>query len=216
MVIGYKTYIKLLGDMTRGKEVFTSGMTQEIKRARLAILKANQGRRVSLISSGDPGIYAMAGLVLELLHREGQANISIEIVPGIIAATACAGLLGAPLMHDFAVVSLSDLLTDRELIKKRVELAAKGDFVLVFYNPRSKKRIDLLKDAWGILLKYKSPKTPVGIVKNAYRDGQTVTIGELGKINLNRVDMFTTIIVGNSRTYISGKYMITPRGYQWA
>lgn len=214
--MGYKTYLKLLGNLISGKEIISLGMRQEIRRARLSIQKAMAGKSVCLISSGDPGVYGMAGLVLELLSPQAASLIKIEILPGIIAATSCAALLGAPLMHDFAVISLSDLLTDRKLIKKRIKLALQGDFVIVFYNPRSKKRTAPLNDAWGILLKYRSPKTPVGIVKNAYRDGQEVTISELGKINLHKIDMLTTIIVGNSKTYSKQNYMITPRGYKWA
>ena len=214
MVVGYKTYIGLLGDLIAGKEVVSSGMTQEAKRAGFAIKAAEEGRQVSLISSGDPGIYGMAGLVLELLGGEEKDKIRIEIIPGIIAATSCASLLGAPLMHDFAVISLSDILTDLKLIKRRIVKAASGDFVIVFYNPQSKSRTRPLKAAWKILMKYKSPNTPVGMVRNAARKNQEVKITTLkDMLTEKKIDMVTTIIVGNSRTFTKRQYMITPRGY---
>ncbi len=216
IVIGYKTYIKLLSSLTDGKEIVSSGMTEEIERVKLAIKKASEGKRVCLVSSGDSGIYGMAGVALELLSKVEKGKIKIEIIPGISAACACASLLGAPLMHDFVTISLSDLLTDKKLIEKRVELAARGDFVIVFYNPKSRKRIAPLKDAWQILMKYKSPKTPVGIVRNAYRDNEKVEITELrNMLRSEKIDMFTTVIVGNSKTYVKDKYMVTPRGYNF-
>ena len=214
VVIGYKTYVRLLGHLVNGKEVISSGMTEEIARAKCAMEHARKGKRVSLISSGDPGVYGMAGLVLELLKRNEPNELKIEIIPGIIAATASAALLGAPLAHDFAVVSLSDLLTNLELIKYRIELAAKGDFVIVLYNPKSAKRVIPFKAACDILLKYKSPHTPVGIVRNAYRDNQEVIITTLKRlISSKKINMVTTIIIGNSKTYLKGRYIITPRGY---
>lgn len=214
VLIGYKTYVKLLGNLVRGKEVISSGMTEEVARAKCAIDNALRGKRVSLVSSGDPGVYGMAGLVLELLDKRDLDRIEVEIIPGIISANACASLLGAPLMHDFAVISLSDLLTDLKVIKRRIESAAKGDFVIVFYNPKSTRRIIPFKEARNILLKYKPPHTPVGIVRNAYRDDQEVTITTLKKLNSSKkVDMLTTIIIGNSGTYTKGRFMITPRGY---
>lgn len=214
VIIGYKTYVRLLGDLVNGKEVVVSGMTEEMGRARRAIENAMQGKKVALISSGDPGVYGMAGLALELLNKKDLGRIDIEIVPGIISANACASLLGAPLMHDFAVVSLSDLLTDLKLIKRRIECAAKADFVIVLYNPKSVKRIAPFKKACDILLKYKSPRTPVGIVQNAYRDAQEVIITTLKKLaSCKKINMVTTIIIGNSKTYVKGGYMITPRGY---
>ena len=214
LVIGYKTYVRLLGHLVNDKEVISSGMTEEIERAKCAIENALRGKRVSLISSGDPGVYGMAGLVLELLDKRDLNRIQIEIIPGVISANACASLLGAPLMHDFVVVSLSDLLTNLELIKCRIELAAKGDFVIVLYNPKSAKRIIPFKVACDILLKYKSPSTPVGIVRNAYRGNQEVIITTLKRlISSKKINMVTTIIIGNSKTYIKDKYMITPRGY---
>ena len=214
VIVGYHTYIKLLGDLTYNKEIIYSGMTEEIKRAKYAIEHAGRGRRVCVISSGDPGVYGMAGLVLELLKKNDLNKIEIEIIPGIIAATACAALLGAPLMHDFAVISLSDLLTDLELIKRRIELAAKADFVIALYNPKSAKRIIPFQKACDILLKYKSPYTPVGIVQNGYRDNQEVKVTTLKNLfSFKKINMATTILIGNSKTYVKDKYMITPRGY---
>ena len=214
LIIGYKTYTKLLGTLVTGKEIISTGMTEEINRVKLAITKVEEGKKVCLISSGDSGVYGMAGLVLELLTKKQMDRIKMEIIPGIIAATACAGLLGAPLMHDFAVISLSDLLTDLELIKRRIELAAKADFVIVLYNPKSKNRITPFRDACNILLKYKSKDTPVGIVRNATRNNEETTITTLKKLPyFKKIDMVTTIIIGNSKTYIKGKYIVTPRGY---
>ena len=215
VVVGYKTYTKLLGELSDGKEVISSGMTEEVKRAKLAVKKAEEGKKVCLISSGDAGIYGMAGLVLELLKPEVEKNVLIKIIPGVPALCGCASILGAPLMHDFAVISLSDILTDIGLIEKRVELAARADFVIVFYNPKSKKRVVPLRTAWEILMKYKSHETPVGIVRNAYRSGEEVEITDLkNMLKPGKIDMFTTIIVGNRKTYVKGKYMITPRGYK--
>lgn len=190
-------------------------MTQEINRARHAIDLAKEGRQVALISSGDPGVYGMAGLVLELLDAKESNEVKIEIIPGIPALASCAGLLGAPLMHDFAAISLSDILTDPELIKKRIKMAAQGDFVIVFYNPQSKKRTAPLKSAWKILMKYRSAGTPVGIVRNAARKNEETIITTLKEAPaVKNIDMVTTIIVGNSNTRIKGKYIVTPRGYR--
>lgn len=187
-----------------------------MERAKYAIKKTREGKNVCLISSGDPGIYGMAGVVLELLTKEDENKIKIEIIPGIMAASSCASLLGAPLMNDFAVISLSDLLTDRRLIEERIESACKGDFVIVFYNPKSKKRIKPLERAWQILMRRKSPQTPIGVVRNAQRINEEVIITSLkNMLSLKQIDMGTTIIVGNSKTYVKGKYMITPRGYEF-
>lgn len=205
----------LLGKMLKKKEVISSGMMEEVKRAQEAIIKANQGRRVCVISSGDSGVYGMSGLILELLDKKSLNALKLEVIPGVPAAIASASLLGAPIMHDCANISLSDLLTDKKLIKKRVELAARGDFVIVLYNPKSKKRLDLLKDTYRILMKYRSPNTPVGIVRNAYRDKQKVQVIKLkDMLSYKFIDMLTTIIIGNSQTYLKGKFMVTPRGYK--
>jgi len=214
VIVGYKTYIGLISGLVSGKDIIASGMTQEVDRVRLAIEKALEGKTVCLISSGDAGIYGMAGIALEFLSSKEARNLEIEIVPGIMAATACASLLGAPLAHDFAVISLSDLLTDKRKIVERLKLAAKADFVIALYNPASIKRKELLREAWKILIKYKSPKTPVGIVKNAYRPGERIRITTLQDApSVKDIDMFTTIIVGNSETCIKNGFMVTPRGY---
>ncbi|MFH1449746.1 MAG: precorrin-3B C(17)-methyltransferase [bacterium] len=214
VIVGYKTYVSLLKELVNNKEIISSGMTEEIKRAKKAINKALEGKRVCVISSGDAGIYGMAGLILELLSEEEIGRLEIEIIPGISAASGCAGLLGAPLMHDFAVISLSDLLTDMALIEQRIELTAQADFVIVLYNPKSKKRIEPLKSAWNILMRHRNPQTPVGIVRNAYRENQEIEITTLKEmLSSEKVDMLTTIIIGNSKTYVKGKFMITPRGY---
>lgn len=200
--------------MARGKEVISSGMMHEIDRATLAIENALRGRKVCIISSGDPGIYGMAGVILELLEKSDLKRIRIEIVPGITAASGCASLLGAPLAQDFAVISLSDLMVERKEIEKKLRASLKADFVIVLYNPKSKSRVKPLEKAWGIIGQYRSFATPVGIVKNAYRDGEEVKITLLKKaVLLKDIDMATTIIVGNSHTFIKDGYMITPRGY---
>lgn len=189
-------------------------MTRETERAAYAIKMAGQGNDVCLVSGGDPGIYGMAGLALELLKREEAKKIKLEVIPAITAANACAGLLGAPLSNDFAVISLSDLLTERKEIERRLLAAAKADFVIALYNPKSKKRTSLLEKAWQIFLRYRKPDTPVGILKNAYRDGQKIiltTLKEAGSVT--DIDMTTTIIVGNSKTCTKDGYMLTPRGY---
>lgn len=189
-------------------------MHQEMRRAIGAIEKALAGKRVCVISSGDSGVYGMAGIVLELLKNKDARRIKIEIIPGIIAASGCASLLGAPLANDFAVISLSDLLTDIKKIRERIRAAAKADFVIALYNPKSKSRIKPLKRAWEEILKYRLPQTVVGIVKNASRSGEEVKITNLKDASLLKdIDMTTTIIVGNSKTYVKNGYMITPRGY---
>jgi len=220
VVVGYKAYLQLLDDdlpggLLAGKEIVSSGMTQELSRAEKAIDRAMAGNDVCLISSGDPGIYGMAGVILELLGKEGAPKIPVEIVPGVTAASSCASLLGAPLMNDFAVISLSDLLTDAKVIERRIHSACRGDFVIVFYNPRSKKRIKPLEMAWQVLSKYRSPQTPVGIVRNARRaDEEVILVPLKDLLTVEQIDMGATVIVGNSKTFLKGNYMITPRGYE--
>lgn len=215
VIVGYKAYLRLLNGLVAGKEIISSGMTQEAARAEKAIKKALEGNDVCLISSGDPGIYGTAGLILELLRKEDDSKIHLEIIPGITAASSCASLLGAPLMNDFAVISLSDLLTDSKVIEKRIRSACRGDFVIVFYNPKSKKRIKPLEKAWQILMKYRSPRAPVGIVRNARRTDEKVILTSLGEmLTIKQIDMGTTVVVGNSKTFVKGRYMVTPRGYE--
>ncbi len=211
-VAGYRTYLDLLGPLLEGKRIISNGMRKETERCRAAIGEAREGASVALVSGGDPGVYGLAGLVLALLPEEERD--SVRIIPGITSATACAALLGAPLIHDFAVISLSDLLTERGLIRRRLELAAEGDFVTVLYNPRGKNRGELLGETPGIFLKHRSGDTPVGIVMNAYRQEQSVRVVSLGELALAEdIHMGTTLIIGNSETFRSGNRMITPRGY---
>lgn len=189
-------------------------MTQEIPRARQAIEIALKGKDVCIISSGDSGVYGMAQVVLELLKSRDAKRIKIEIIPGITAALACASLLGAPLAQDFAAISLSDILVPWQEIEKKLKAAAKGDFVIALYNPKSKSRIAPLMKAWDIISEYRPTMTPIGIVKNAYRKNQEIKISLLKERPLlENVDMATTIIIGNSKTFIKDGYMITARGY---
>ena len=217
VVVGYSTYLKLIEPLLGGKEIFSSGMTKETERCREAIRLASGGRTVALVSGGDAGIYGMAGLVLELMNDPSAAlpdAPEIVIVPGISAVQAAAAVLGAPLMHDFAVISLSDLLTPWELIEKRLEAAATADFVLALYNPRSKGRARHMARARDILLASRPPETPVGIVRNACRTGEERIVSTLWDMPIERIDMFSLVIIGNSATFIdSCKRIVTPRGY---
>ncbi len=215
VVTGYKTYIELIRGLLNNPEqrVVVSGMTQEVDRCREVAELAGQGSSVVLVSSGDAGIYGMAGIMLEVLEQEG-IEVPVEIVPGVSASAAAAACLGAPLMHDFVTVSLSDLLTPWELIRKRVRLAAEGDFVLAVYNPKSRQRVSQIEEVRRILLEFRSPDTPVGIVRNALREGQEVCISTLSDFTREQIDMLTTVIIGNSQTKILGSYMVTPRGYE--
>ncbi|MCP4129966.1 MAG: precorrin-3B C(17)-methyltransferase [bacterium] len=212
VVIGYKTYIDLLKDVFSIKKLISSGMKKEVERCREALEIAEAGNSVALISSGDAGIYGMAGIMLEVVHKD-QSAVPVEVIPGITSSSAAASILGAPLMHDFAVVSLSDLLTDWDVIKKRLDAAAQSDFVLCLYNPKSNTRETQIETAREILLRYKNGATPVGIVKNAMRDNERVVITNLDEMLSHPIDMTTVIIIGNSKTYIANKRMITPRGY---
>lgn len=212
VIIGYSTYIDLLGASISGKEVISSGMRKEVERCRRALEEAEKGKRVALVSSGDPGVYGMAGIMLEVAEKAGS-GLPVEIVPGITSSSAAASILGAPLMHDHALISLSDLLTDWRVIKKRIGLAAQGDFVICIYNPRSMSRITQIEEAREILLKWRNGETPVGIVKNAMRDGCVSAITDLNRMLEHDIDMTTVIIIGNSNTYVSRDRMITPRGY---
>lgn len=215
VIVAYKTYMDLIApEILEGKETISTGMTGEIRRCRMAIEKALGGKDTAIVSSGDSGIYGMAGLVLELLADQGLLdNVKVEVIPGIPALSAAAALLGAPIMHDFAVISLSDLMTPWEEIQKRVEAAAKTDFVLIIYNPRSKKRTWQLSRVRKLILKYRDGHTPVGIVRNAARDGESVRITTLSRLDEFSVDMLSILVVGNSRTRVVGGKMVTPRGY---
>jgi len=215
VVVGYKTYIDLIKYFLRDKEVYASGMRKEIDRCKEVLDIANQGKSVALVSSGDAGVYGMAGIMLELVENE-QADVEVIVIPGVSAANAAASTLGAPLMHDYCVISLSDLLTDWDAIKKRIACAGEGDFVISLYNPRSKGRPNNIVEARDILLKYRSPKTPVGIVTNAKRENETMVITDLENMCDEDINMFSMVIIGNSKTYVTqdGTKMITPRGYK--
>jgi cobalt-precorrin 5A hydrolase/precorrin-3B C17-methyltransferase len=220
-IIGYRLYIEQIRDLLVGKDVHVSELTHEVERATLAIQLARNGRRVCIVSSGDAGIYGMAGLVLDLFSSlrgedPGDGMLSepqVEVVPGISALNAAAALLGAPLMHDFAVISLSDLLTPWGTIAQRLSAAATADFVVVLYNPSSRKRHWQLGEACRLLLESRSATTPVGLVRNAYRPEQQVWLTTLEHLLDYKVDMFTTIVIGNSCTRVQQGRMITPRGY---
>ena len=216
VIAGYRTYMKLIEPaVLEGKETIETGMTDEIRRCQMAIEKVLEGKDTAVVSSGDVGIYGMAGLVLQLLEeRKLLGDVNVEVIPGIPALSAAAALLGAPLMHDFAVISLSDLLTPWEVIQSRVEAAAKADFVIVLYNPKSKKRTWQLDQAIEMINKHRNGKTPVGVVRNATREGQVVRITTLSHLDKSEVDMLTILLVGNSQTQIMGEKMVTPRGYE--
>ena len=212
VIVGYQTYLDLIPEFLVGKEVIASQMMKEVDRCRKALDLAAQGRIVALVSGGDPGIYAMAGLVFEMAREQGDA-VEIEVIAGIAALNACAARLGAPLMHDFAAISLSDLLTPWEKIEQRLEAAAAADFVVVIYNPKSKKRAEHIVRAREILLAHRSPQTPVGIVTAATRENERIVLTTLEKMLESEIDMQTTIIVGNSMTFAWQGFMVTPRGY---
>jgi len=224
VVVGYQTYIDLVRPLLTGQEVVATGMKAEVKRCQLALDRACAGQWVALVSSGDAGIYGMAGLVLEMCaaqelkvgppEGEAQVDFHLEVIPGIPALAAGAALLGAPLMHDFVAISLSDLLTPWETIEKRLELAGQGDFVIVLYNPKSKKRDWQLGAVREMLLRHKDPLTPVGIVSRAMRQEQATIVTTLADMLQHPVDMQTIVIIGNSQTHAYGPYMITPRGYR--
>ncbi len=214
VVVGYSYYIELLGEVLRGKEVLSTGMTREVERCEKAVELALSGKKVAVVSTGDPGVYGMAGLVIELLGKmDPEGAVELEIVPGVSAVGSAASILGAPLMTDFAVISLSDLLTPWELIEKRLKAAAEGDFIVALYNPRSKKRVTHLARACEILSAHRPPHTPVGIVKNALREGQEVILATLSAVPFEKVDMMSVVIIGNSTTKNLGGRMVTPRGY---
>ncbi len=217
-IVGYETYVNIVQDLIEGKDVYRYAMTQEIERARQCIDLAKSGKIVSLVSSGDPGIYGMAGLIYETLAESGwdpKTGLQVEIIPGVSALNSCASIIGSPLMTDFAVLSMSDLLVPWEIIIKRVEAAAQGDFVIVIYNPSSKKRIHQLQDTRKILLKYRKPSTPVAIIKGAFRNSQSVVLTDLENLenHSDKLGMITTVIIGNSSTYNYKDLMINPRGY---
>ncbi len=212
VIIGYKTYLELIPEFLVGKEVISSEMMKEVDRCRTALDTAASGKQVALVSGGDPGIYAMAGLVFEMA-REAAYDCPIQIIPGLAAINSCAARLGAPLMHDFAAISLSDLLTPWEVIEKRLEAVALADFVTAIYNPRSKRRTEQIVRAQEIFLTHRDPKTPVGIVTAATRDNEKIVISTLDQMCDQEIGMQSTVIIGNSQTFTWKDLMITPRGY---
>ncbi len=211
VIAGYKTYLDLIPELIAGKELLSSGMRQEVERCRLALERAEAGTTVALVCSGDAGVYGMAGLILELL--DGR-ELDVEMVPGVSAVQAAAARLGAPLMHDFAVISLSDLLTPWPLIRQRLNAAGGADFVVALYNPKSRGRTTQIGTAREILLRHRGPETPVGIVRNACRAGEEVVVTTLTEMLSCEIDMFSLVIIGNSSTYIDAAgRLVTPRGY---
>lgn len=212
IIIGYKTYVDLIKPLVEGKEVISNGMRREVERCEAALRLAEAGRRVALVSSGDPGIYGMAGILLEVRDQQ-RSEIDVEIIPGVTAVSAAAAALGAPLMHDFAIISLSDCLTDWAKIQKRLHCAGEGDFVIALYNPKSSQRVTHIQEAQEILLNYKNPNTPVGIVRSAKRGKEEVVITSLGEMLSYPIDMLTIVIIGNSNTYTMNNRIVTPRGY---
>jgi precorrin-3B C17-methyltransferase len=212
VIVGYRTYLDLIPDFLVGKEVVSSQMMKEVERCRSCLEMAADGRRVALVSGGDPGIYAMAGLVFETA-KENNYICDIEIIPGIAAVNGCAARLGAPLMHDFAAVSLSNLLTPWEIIEKRLEAVAAADFVVALYNPKSKRRTKQIVQARDIFCKYRSPLTPVGIVTAATRADEVISLTTLNDMLDCEIGMQSTVFIGNSQTYIWNEKMVTPRGY---
>lgn len=211
VIAGYTTYVNLVKDEFSDKEFYISGMKKEVERCEQVLEIAKSGKDVALISSGDAGIYGMAGIMLEVAQRE---NYDVEIIPGVTSVLAGASLVGAPLMHDNAIISLSDLLTEWEVIKKRVEKASEADFVISLYNPKSKGRATQIVEAQEIISKYKSPETPVAILKNIGRESEEYILTDLKSFLNYEIDMFTIVIIGNSNTYIENGKMITPRGYK--
>lgn len=214
VVVGYFRYLELIESLIAGKQTIGTGMTKEIDRCQAAVDLAVAGKTVAVISSGDAGVYGMAGLVLELAQAvEAERRPEVKVIPGLTAAGAAGALLGAPLMNDFAVISLSDLLTPWEVIQKRVEAAGAGDFVIALYNPKSHGRAKHIEVVREILLKLRDPKTPVGIVRQASRTEESVLLSDLENFINQPMDMFSLVMIGNSRTYVKDGKMITPRGY---
>lgn len=217
VVVGYTTYINLVRPLLEGKEIIRSGMQEEIGRAVAAVERAEQGQTVAVISSGDAGVYGMAGLVFEVLAERGwdpETGVEVEIVPGVTALSACAALVGAPIMRDFAAISLSDLLTPWDVILERLDAAARADFVIALYNPASGRRQRQVVEAVEVIGRHRSPETPCALVKSAYRDRQSVVLTDLAGVLDHEIGMLTTILIGNSSTYTYKGFMITPRGYR--
>jgi precorrin-3B C17-methyltransferase len=210
VVVGYQGYLDLIAPRLAGKEVIGRELGQEVERARAALELAEQGRTVALVSSGDAGVYGMGGVAWELAARR-ETDVEIVVVPGVTAACSAAARLGAPLAHDWACLSLSDLLTPWDVIARRAEAAARADFALVVYNPGSRTRTWQLAALAEVLLRHRDPRTPVGLVENAYRPGERVEVVRLADLASAKVSMFTTVVIGSSRTFLSRGRMVTPR-----
>ncbi len=216
LVVGYSTYIKLVRHLLEGKEIIKTGMTEEIGRARSAIERARDGATVSLISSGDAGVYGMAGLVFQVLKEMGWKrgdSPELRLIPGMTALNSCASLVGAPLVHDSCSISLSDLLTPWSVIERRIEAAASADFVIGLYNPASGRRTRQIVEAQAIIRRRREGTTPVALVKSAYRDMEQVILTDLDTFLDYEIGMLTTVIIGSSNTFMFEGYMVTPRGY---
>lgn len=216
VVVGYVTYIKLVADLLEGKEVVRKGMTEELDRAVSALAAARSGKKVALISSGDAGVYGMAGPTYEVLFQAGwtpDEDLAVEIVPGTSALNACAALVGAPLTHDFCAISLSDLLTPWPVIARRLDAVARADFVVALYNPKSGRRTRQIAEAQRLLLRHRRPDTPVALVKSAYRRRQHIELRTLATLCEADIGMLSTVLIGNSHTYVQHGLMVTPRGY---
>ncbi len=209
VIVGYTPYIEYLGDLTDGKELISTGMKGEIERCKLAIEQVKIGKNTAIISTGDAGLYGMAGPILELAE-----DIDVEVVPGVTATFSAASELGSPIMHDYASISLSDLLTPWEIIEKRLDKAAEADFVITIYNPRSRGRKTHLEKAIEIISRYRDKNTPIGIVRNSGRANTELVITTLDSIDFDSVDMLSVLIIGNSNTYVKNNKIITPRGYE--
>lgn len=212
MVVGYKRYLDLISDLTAGKELISSGMTQEKERCLAALQRASQGETVALVSSGDAGIYGMAGLAVEMASSEGMA-VPVEIVPGVTSASAAAAKVGAPLMLDFACISLSDLLVPWEMIRQRLEAVAQADLVVALYNPKSRKRSDQIEEAARIFRKHRPGTTPVAIATAVGTDEEEIFLTDLDGFLRCKISMRSIVIVGNRSSKVIDGFFITPRGY---
>lgn len=212
IIVGYTVYADLLKEKFSHKEFMTTPMKQEKIRCEAALSEASKGKTIAMVSSGDAGVYGMAGLIYELLSD--YANVSVEVIPGITAALSGGAVLGAPLGHDFSVISLSDLLTPWELIEKRLRLSAEADMAICLYNPSSRKRSDYLLKACSIMMEHKSPETVCGLVRNIGRHGEEYKVLSLKELKDEKVDMFTTVFIGNKETVMIDNKMVTPRGYR--
>lgn len=213
-IIGYTAYIQQIKELLTNKLVFENGMGKEKERCKKTIDIALEGKNVGIVCSGDAGLYGMAGLIYELLEQEKLLNqVEVEVIPGVTAAISCGAILGAPIVEDFCTISLSDYMTPYDTIIKRVTNASKADFTIALYNPRSQKRPEHLKEIINLILLERDGNTPVGIVKNAGREGEELIRTTLASIPFEWVDMFTTLIIGNSKTRWVGDYMVTSRGY---